>query len=98
MRPRHFDGPSWRLGGAGRRSRSPCGCSRIQPWPRRTKPMATRSTLRSATHTHDLPKDRFFNRELSRLDFDSRVLAMAEDVARPLAERIHFLAVVSSGL
>jgi polyphosphate kinase len=60
--------------------------------------MAIRSTLRSATHTRDLPKDRFFNRELSRLDFDSRVLAMAEDSARPLAERIRFLAIVSDGL
>ncbi len=60
--------------------------------------MAVRSTVRSATHTRDLPKDRFFNRELSRLDFDSRVLAMAEDSARPLAERIRFLAIVSDGL
>jgi len=48
--------------------------------------------------TPDLPADRFFNRELSRLDFDSRVLAMAEDSARPLAERIRFLAIVSDGL
>jgi polyphosphate kinase len=54
--------------------------------------------LRSAAHTRDLPTDRFFNRELSRLDFDSRVLAMAEDSARPLAERIRFLAIVSDGL
>ena len=38
------------------------------------------------------------NRELSRLDFDSRVLSMAEDRARPLAERIRFLAIVSDGL
>jgi polyphosphate kinase len=60
--------------------------------------MAVRSARRSATHARDLPKDRFFNRELSRLDFDSRVLAMAEDSARPLAERIRFLAIVSDGL
>jgi polyphosphate kinase len=60
--------------------------------------MAVRSTLRTATHRRDLPKDRFFNRELSRLDFDSRVLAMAEDGARPLAERIRFLAIVSDSL
>jgi polyphosphate kinase len=45
-----------------------------------------------------LPHDRFFNRELSRLDFDGRVLSMAEDVARPLAERIRFLAIVSDSL
>ena len=60
--------------------------------------MAVRSILRSGPKTHALPKDRFFNRELSRLDFDSRVLTMAEDCARPLAERIRFLAIVSDGL
>jgi polyphosphate kinase len=60
--------------------------------------MAVRSTVRSAIRTRDLPKDRFLNRELSRLDFDSRVLSMAEDGARPLAERIRFLAIVSDGL
>jgi polyphosphate kinase len=60
--------------------------------------MAVRSTHRPATRTRDLPADRFFNRELSRLDFDSRVLAMAEDSDRPLAERIRFLAIVSDGL
>lgn len=60
--------------------------------------MAMRSSRRQATHSRDLPKDRFFNREFSRLDFDSRVLAMAEDSARPLAERIRFLAIVSDGL
>jgi polyphosphate kinase len=60
--------------------------------------MAVRSARRFVTHPGDLPKDRFFNRELSRLDFDSRVLAMAEDSDRPLAERIRFLAIVSDGL
>ena len=60
--------------------------------------MAVRSTVRSVAHTRDLPQDRFFNRELSRLDFDSRVLAMAEDGERPLTERIRFLAIVSDGL
>jgi polyphosphate kinase len=60
--------------------------------------MAVRSALRSAPQTRALPKDRFFNRELSRLDFDSRVLSMAEDKLRPLAERIRFLAIVSDSL
>jgi polyphosphate kinase len=59
---------------------------------------APKSTLGSSTQTHALPKDRFFNRELSRLDFDSRVLSMAEDRERPLAERIRFLAIVSDSL
>jgi polyphosphate kinase len=60
--------------------------------------MAVRSTLRPLAQSHALPRDRFFNRELSRLDFDSRVLSMAEDPKRPLAERMRFLAIVSDSL
>ena len=60
--------------------------------------MAMKSPRRSATQANALPVDRFFNRELSRLDFDSRVLSMAEDRSRPLMERIRFLAIVSDGL
>jgi polyphosphate kinase len=59
---------------------------------------APKAALRSSTTTHAQPKNRFFNRELSRLDFDSRVLSMAEDSGRPLAERIRFLAIVSDSL
>jgi Polyphosphate kinase len=60
--------------------------------------MAIRSTLRPSPQAETLPRDRFSNRELSRLEFDSRVLTMAEDLARPLAERIRFLAIVSDSL
>jgi polyphosphate kinase len=60
--------------------------------------MAVISPLRSPAQTGALPRDRFFNRELSKLDFDSRVLSMAEDRARPLAQRIRFLAIVSDSL
>ena len=41
---------------------------------------------------------RFLNRELSRLDFDERVLAMAEDPKVPLLERVRFLAIFSQNL
>jgi polyphosphate kinase len=41
---------------------------------------------------------RYLNRELSRLDFDERVLAMAEDPAVPLLERVRFLAIFSQNL
>jgi len=41
---------------------------------------------------------RFLNRELSRLDFDERVLAMAEDPHLPLLERVRFLAIFSQNL
>ncbi len=38
------------------------------------------------------------NRELSWLDFDARVLALAEDAERPLLERVKFLAISSRNL
>ena len=60
--------------------------------------MAAKARARSASKRLPLPEDRFLNRELSRLEFDSRVLSMAEDIARPLAERIRFLAIVSDSL
>src|SRR3989475_7139850 len=40
----------------------------------------------------------FLNRELSRLDFDERVLAMAGDTKLALLERVRFLAIFSSNL
>ncbi|MEU4687787.1 RNA degradosome polyphosphate kinase [Actinoplanes sp. NPDC023714] len=45
-----------------------------------------------------LPSDRFLNRELSWLDFNARVLALAEDPATPLLERAKFLAIFASNL
>src|SRR5947209_155426 len=41
---------------------------------------------------------RYINRELSRLDFDERVLAMAEDARLPILERVRFLAIFSQNL
>ncbi|WP_374758701.1 MULTISPECIES: RNA degradosome polyphosphate kinase [Tsukamurella] len=46
----------------------------------------------------DLPEDRYLNRELSWLDFNARVLAMAEDASQPLLERAKFLAIFASNL
>jgi polyphosphate kinase len=45
-----------------------------------------------------LPEDRFLNRELSWLDFNVRVLTLAEDPAVPLLERAKFLAIFASNL
>jgi len=44
------------------------------------------------------PASRYINRELSRLDFDERVLAMAEDPKLPILERVRFLAIFSQNL
>lgn len=55
-------------------------------------PAATPSALT------DLPEDRYLNRELSWLDFNARVLALADDNSLPLLERAKFLAIFASNL
>src|SRR6201992_3696286 len=53
----------------------------------------------TAAEVHDpLPEDRYINRELSWLDFNARVLALAEDTSLPLLERAKFLAIFASNL
>lgn len=42
--------------------------------------------------------EHFINRELSSLEFNTRVLEEAEDVTTPLLERVKFLAILSSNL
>jgi polyphosphate kinase len=42
--------------------------------------------------------NQYLNRELSWLDFNARVLALAEDPALPLLERVNFLAIFSRNL
>nr|BFF03295.1 RNA degradosome polyphosphate kinase [Streptoalloteichus tenebrarius] len=46
----------------------------------------------------DLPEDRYLNRETSWLDFNARVLSLAEDPSQPLLERAKFLAIFASNL
>ena len=48
--------------------------------------------------TPDEPATRYLNRELSWLDFHDRVLALAEDAARPILARAKYLAICSRGL
>ena len=56
-------------------------------------PAATAAAVEDA-----LPEDRYLNRELSWLDFNARVLALAADTSLPLLERAKFLAIFSSNL
>ena len=43
-------------------------------------------------------RPQFFNRELSWLEFNDRVLSLAFDTAQPLLERVKFLAITASNL
>jgi polyphosphate kinase len=60
-------------------------------------PAATLPVL-DAAYAEALPDDRYLNRELSWLDFNARVLALAADTSLPLLERAKFLAIFASNL
>ncbi|MDR1189785.1 MAG: RNA degradosome polyphosphate kinase [Bifidobacteriaceae bacterium] len=47
---------------------------------------------------HQLPSDRYGDRELSWLAFNQRVLELSEDDGLPLLERVRFLSIFSSNL
>ena len=44
------------------------------------------------------PSNHYLNRELSWLDFNERVLTLAEDPGRPILERLKFIAICSQSL
>ena len=60
--------------------------------------MAT--TARTVEHELDagLPESRYINRELSALDFNERVLTLAEESDAPLLERVKYAAIFASNL
>ena len=61
-----------------------------------TRPPRPRRRRRSA---NDLSRPELYvNRELSWLDFNDRVLQLAEDEALPLIERVKFLAIYVTNL
>jgi polyphosphate kinase len=55
-------------------------------------------SLSEPTGAAALPDDRFLDRELSWLAFNTRVLELAEDTDLPLLERARFLAIFASNL
>jgi polyphosphate kinase len=63
--------------------------------------MADATTERSEQEAPPLPLDStelYFNRELSWLDFNDRVLQLAEDEQMPLLERVKFLSIYRTNL
>jgi polyphosphate kinase len=61
-------------------------------------PPATTADAIDISQSEALPDDRYLNRELSWLDFNARVLALAADPSLALLERAKFLAIFSSNL
>ncbi|GGQ38029.1 RNA degradosome polyphosphate kinase [Couchioplanes azureus] len=100
--------PARRRGGDGRFLRStPTPTPATTPTTTRptaiepTEPAVTTAAPRTGdtpVERAELPDDRFLNRELSWLDFNARVLALAEDPGTPLLERAKFLAIFASNL
>ena len=50
------------------------------------------------TQAPELTPETFINRELSTIEFQKRVLALAEDESTPLLERVKFIAIVGNNL
>jgi len=67
-------------------------------WPTGEAAVTAPPAATPAALTGELPDDRYLNRELSWLDFNARVLALAADNSLPLLERAKFLAIFSSNL
>lgn len=64
----------------------------------RRRRVRRRRSTRTSESVLTATSDGFINRELSWLDFNSRVLSCAEDTSLPLLERVKFLAIAAQGL
>src|SRR5271166_308654 len=67
-------------------------------WLQDGPPPAAPPAATAALVEDELPEHRYLNRELSWLDFNARVLALAADTSLPLLERAKFLAIFASNL
>ncbi|WP_099024844.1 RNA degradosome polyphosphate kinase [Mycolicibacterium palauense] len=67
-------------------------------WPPADSAPVAPPAATAVTAASELPEKRYLNRELSWLDFNSRVLALAADTSLPLLERAKFLAIFASNL
>jgi len=72
--------------------------ARVEAPPEIVVAVETASGVEAEADADDLPEDRFLNRELSWLDFNARVLTLAEDPDTPLLERAKFIAIFASNL
>ncbi|WP_099040100.1 RNA degradosome polyphosphate kinase [Mycobacterium neglectum] len=79
---------------------APPDTASARPGPRHTGDSAPEAPPAATSQAVDnaLPEDRYLNRELSWLDFNARVLALAADPSLPLLERAKFLAIFASNL
>jgi polyphosphate kinase len=62
------------------------------------RPRAANGQFVSLADAEELPPDRFLDREISWLQFNERVLGLAQDTMLPLLERARFLAIFASNL
>ncbi|WP_373693359.1 RNA degradosome polyphosphate kinase [[Mycobacterium] burgundiense] len=77
---------------------APASATDGQDWRTRIAAPDSPPAATSAAAENELPEDRYLNRELSWLDFNARVLALAADPSLPLLERLKFLAIFASNL
>jgi polyphosphate kinase len=74
------------------------GGSSVQRWAEAGREPGPGRPEGSGKHRVELPSDRYLDREQSWIEFNRRVLELAEDDQVPLLERVRFLAIFASNL